>query len=162
MRNSINGAWLLAIVMVFMMIFIGYVTVAFNYSKAYRMKDELISAIEYYQGVNDRTLNRMAKIAKKYGYHKMKNCPDDYVGFNLNNVHAAPVRCIDPKRKSSVCIHRTIRYTSKDTRYYYKMLVFFGFSLPGFNELYSFNVLGETAAIYYPVDKDYFRGCSDS
>ena len=50
MRESINGAWLIGIIMTFMAVFIAYTAISLNYSNAFLMRTQMITIIEQYEG----------------------------------------------------------------------------------------------------------------
>jgi hypothetical protein len=50
MRDSLGGTVSLVIIMVFIVIALGYMAFNVNYTKAFRMKDKIISLYEDYQG----------------------------------------------------------------------------------------------------------------
>ena len=45
MRESIGGAWLVGIVITFVVLFTSYLALSVNYSKAFKVKNEIISLI---------------------------------------------------------------------------------------------------------------------
>ena len=53
MRESINGAWLIGIIMTFMAVFIAYTAISLNYSNAFLMRTQMITIIEQYEGINN-------------------------------------------------------------------------------------------------------------
>ena len=46
MRESIGGAWLVGIVITFVVLFTSYLALSVNYSKAFKVKNDIISLIE--------------------------------------------------------------------------------------------------------------------
>ena len=74
MRDSINGLWLIGIVMTLMVFIIAFVAISLNYSNAYRMKSEMVNAIEQYNGINGNTVQKLDSIANCYGYRTAKKC----------------------------------------------------------------------------------------
>lgn len=55
MRESIGGAWLVGIVITFVVLFTSYLALSVNYSKAFKVKNEIISLIEENEGLTDKT-----------------------------------------------------------------------------------------------------------
>lgn len=53
MKESISNFWLLSIVLIFILIFAAYLTVTLNYSKAFKIKNEVLSIIEKRNGITD-------------------------------------------------------------------------------------------------------------
>ena len=50
MRESIGGAWLIGIVIVFIFMFAAFMTYSDSYSKAFALKNEIVSIIEENEG----------------------------------------------------------------------------------------------------------------
>ncbi len=46
MKESIGSVWIFAICMTFIVLFTGYIAIAVNYSKAFRIKSHIVSEIE--------------------------------------------------------------------------------------------------------------------
>ncbi len=157
MRDSINGLWLIGIVMTLMVFLIAFVAISLNYSNAFRMKSEMANAIEQYNGINGNTINRLESIANNYGYKTTKTChkPEDVesiIGVKDGYVTK------NPKSAQNYCIYRTSysgscnsSYTC-DTKYTYNIDVFFTFDLPLFGNVFTFTVSGETSEILYPEE----------
>ena len=53
MKESIGNFWLLSIVLIFILIFAAYLTVTLNYSKAFKIKNEVLTIIEKRNGITD-------------------------------------------------------------------------------------------------------------
>ena len=51
MRESVGSTWLFGIVLAFTLIFSGFLVLALSYSKAYKLKNEVTSMIEKYEGL---------------------------------------------------------------------------------------------------------------
>lgn len=154
MRNAINGTWLYGVVLVFMMIFIAYISISFNYSRVYQMKSVLTTSIEQNQGVNPKSMQSMATVIAYYGYKNGGICPEKYVGISFADIDEPKINreCGQKGVVSSVCVRRITVNSTKTTKYYYRVGAFFGFDLPGLGNIYTFFVDGETNEIYYPSD----------
>ena len=155
MRNAINGAWLYGVVLVFMMVFISYISITFNYSRVYQMKSVLITKIEQNQGVNENSLNGMGAVIGSYGYTATGNCKGNYLGvrYKKPSEHVISKQCGDTTyNNSSICLKRVEMSSTHTKKYYYRVGAFFGFSLPIVGQIYSFYVEGESNEIYYPSD----------
>lgn len=151
MRESINGAWLLGIMMVFICIFIAYVSIQINYSKAYKVKTNMVTIIEQYDGVNPTSIMKMQENMMGNGYESNARCSTDKGGFV--GINTREHSNTNPSGWG-VCVYREYRpHTDfSEEKYYYTVETFFGFDLPMLGDLYTFRVSGETNAIYYPND----------
>ena len=53
MRQAIGSTWILQLVIIFMLIFVAFLALSINYTKAFRVKNELVTMIEKYEGVSE-------------------------------------------------------------------------------------------------------------
>ena len=161
MKDSIGGMWLLGIIMTFMVILITFVTLSLNYSNAFRLKSEMISAIEESNGFNTKTRVKLDNIIDKYGYKTFKTCqfkdpPSNILGFLKDGGNEGRPYVNNPNVKVNYCIVREISHPSKKrTENYYTVQVFFGFELPVMGDIFTFRVDGETRSILYADDSGY-------
>ena len=157
MRESINGAWLIGIIMTFMAVFIAYTAVSINYSNAFLMRTKMTTLIEQYEGLNNMSINEIKKVMDGFGYSNEGVCSDGTIGVRGVIVDRNP-----RGKRYNYCVAREKRIerdyglkVGKGTdlaKYYYSLNVFFDFNLPILGDLFRFNVAGETNAIYYPND----------
>jgi hypothetical protein len=162
MRQAIGGAWLYSIVIVFMMFMIAYVSASLNYSRAYKVKTQVVNIIEEYQGITNDTTKKVAQIISANGYTTTRYCSDviesgtKYIGIlNTTKVkRTAGVPGASGEKAQHVCITRTSYKApgSLYTDYYYDVSMFFKFNIPIFGDIFVFTVRGETNSIYYPTD----------
>ena len=81
MRDSLGGTVTLVIVVVFIVITLGYMAFNVNYTKAFRMKNKVISVYEKYEGeCNSSCENEIKEYAAKLGYNPIESygCPSGY------------------------------------------------------------------------------------
>ena len=53
MRQSIGSTWLIQLMILFILLFVGFIILTVNHSKVVRTKDEMINIVEKYEGYND-------------------------------------------------------------------------------------------------------------
>ena len=156
MRQSIGGAWIFMIVIVFMSILIAYIAISINYSNAYKLKSAMVTKLEQYDGFNNTSINELNQLIKSSGYRQTGFCRSDDGNkyFGVLNGHVNQ----NPTTKQNYCIYRDKRDATggSEAKYYYEVTVFFGFNLPVLGDIYTFRVGGETGPIFYPND-NYFR-----
>ena len=46
MRQAIGTTWILQLVIIFMLIFVAFLSLSLNYTKAFKIKNEIITTIE--------------------------------------------------------------------------------------------------------------------
>ena len=85
MRDAMGGSVVLIIIVVFIVITLGYMAFNVNYTKAFRMKNKVISVYEDYKGTCESTNKsfcekELKEYAKSIGYSSNNNlnCKDDY------------------------------------------------------------------------------------
>ena len=153
MRDSIAGAWLYGIVIVFMAFFIAFIAITVNYSKAYRLNVELIRIVEEYNGLTDRALQKMDAKIRDYGYLVTGTCGPRTGQSVVEDERWVGVTNGTASRKAGLyqyCVTRTEKSEggrNVTSYYYYNVTVFFGFDLPFFGEIFTFRVQGSTAGI---------------
>ena len=86
MRDAMGGSVTIVIVVVFIVVALGYMAFNVNYTKAFRMKDKIISLYNDYNGEctqNTNCQNEIKKYAEQIGYqgYKFETCPS---GFDLS------------------------------------------------------------------------------
>ena len=69
MRDAMGGSVTLVIIVVFIVFALGYMAFNVNYTKAFRMKDKIITVYDDYKGVcNDDCFSKIEEYAKEIGY----------------------------------------------------------------------------------------------
>ena len=53
MRQAIGTTWILQLVIIFMLIFVAFLALSINYTKAFKVKNELITIVEKSEGVKE-------------------------------------------------------------------------------------------------------------
>ena len=165
MRESINGAWLYSLVLTFMVILVGFVSISINYNKTYKLKTSVVNIIEQNQGINPTAVDTIGRHLKNNGYINGKLCKtlfkDGQKYLEIDNGIASSVKTKgsdDSDKPAQVCITRNKFKLNIDGNsqfdYYYDVYMFFSFSMPVFGNIFKFNVVGTTNAIHYPVDSN--------
>ena len=140
MKESIGGAWLFQIAIVFILLFAGYLALSVNYSRAFKVKNEIISIIERNEGATTKTQDEITKYLSKVNHTIMGPCDtaDKEFPFSAGNNYSKGVYCL-----KMICDN-----TATIPRAYYKVKVFFRFDLPILGDLATFKVVGETKMIH--------------
>lgn len=129
MREAIGNSLLMNLVIIFVSIVILFFIGILSYSKAYRVKNRIVSIIEKYDGYNTSAQEEILVDLKSAGYRSTNNskCTSE----NLNNT------------TYNYCIYE-IRDKSSGDSYYYKIVTYVHFDFPIIGNLISFPVKGET------------------
>ena len=54
MRETIGNTFIIKLVIVFTLLFSAFLALAISYNKVFRMKNEVLSIIEKYEGINEK------------------------------------------------------------------------------------------------------------
>ena len=57
MRESIGSTWILQLIIVFILLFVSFLTLSLSYSKSYKVKNETLSVIEKYEGLTQDSVS---------------------------------------------------------------------------------------------------------
>lgn len=152
MKTAINGTWLLGIVLVFMAIFIAYITIAIDYNDAYLLKSKMITIIEQYEGMNGTSVEKLYNAMLSKGYRGKLSCKSQDGEKILGGLENQII--VNPTAKMNYCVTRSVRYGEDATedKYYYTLTVTFAYSVPVLGDIFDFRVSGETKDIHYPHD----------
>lgn len=161
MKEAVGGISLFNIVIVFVLLFAGYISLSINYSKAFNVKNEIINIIKNQGGVctssspsgNDNCYNFAEQITdyfKEANYRSTGVCDDSegWVGYNREGL-------ID-YNNSAFCV-KAIKANSNSelpNALYYQVKVFYQLDLPVINRFFEFSIYGETGRIYEPNECD--------
>jgi len=160
MREAIGGNWLFNIVIFFVILFTGYLCLSINHTKAFNVKDDIVKIIERKDGFdslnnvsseNDKAIiNNIVASLQEFGYRTTSACPSSsggsvWYGFDRdgkrdhsNNNSAFCIREIDVTQG---------REDLADT-VYYQVVVFYQLDLPIINNIFRFNIKGDTKLLY--------------
>jgi len=163
MREAIGGTWLFQIVIVFIMLFTGFMCLTINRSKAFAVKDQIIQAIQSHNGIDlttgysEETEDAMYDIVKYIedkAYRNTGAVPEDlenYYCFSKDGRQEdrKPVFCIAPiSVKEETCPTGAECFDELPNMVYYRVVVFFQLDLPIFQNLFNFRVVGDTKVLY--------------
>lgn len=158
MRQSIGGAWIFGLVTVFILLFTAYLAVTINYSKVFKVKNDVVDIIEKEEGLTFResaadpgTIQAIDRYLSSSSYNNYGNCNTDdgwYGGLT------------DGKGKYQYCVKKINSFDENEKqKAYYKVRLFFTLDLPVFGSFFTFGVTGETLNIYYPGDCSVWNEC---
>lgn len=151
MRDAIGGAMTLQIIVIFMIIINCYLAFSVNYTKAFRVKNEIRSIIEKNEGLTDAAKEQINDLMLKNKY-KMNELFETWCSNNDYEVLrlAAGSFCY---KYQKVDVSGTYNDLNTYKGAYYTVATFVNIDLPLVNNLLPFAgnlflVKGETALIY--------------
>ena len=132
MRQSYGIAFITTLIIILTFLFSGYIAVSIKYSKAFKAKNEVISIIEKFNGINSRSEEIIDNYLKSIGHDSVGACPDGWEGHGLQR-----------GSKRGYCVKRNLSVRNTEN-YYYSVKLFFQFGLPIIDDIATFDVEGET------------------
>lgn len=162
MRNAISGSWIFMLVIIFTLIFSAYIALTINYSKSFKVKNELLSLIEKNEGFTENGVKLINGYLSQAGYKTMGRChpQNDVVVYGAKSIDPqANVSTVfekaDPAKQYYYCFSKYTDYHSYfKTRAYYKINLFFHFDIPVLGDLHTFDVEGQTSEIDATYDSN--------
>lgn len=141
MREATGGALLINIIIIFIVIFIALLSSSVNYSKAFKVKDNIIGMIEDHKGFDDATKNEVSAYLKEVGYNV--STTDNKCAAHCSNKGTSGVKCraIDHRDGYRYCV---LEYQESGNRKYYQVIAYMTFDIPVINEIIHIPVYGET------------------
>ncbi|MBR1416211.1 MAG: hypothetical protein IJ572_00135 [Bacilli bacterium] len=151
MRQSIGGSWVFMIVVLFTLIFASYLALTINYSRSFRVKNEVLNIIEKSQGFTDNGVKLINNYLSQAGYKTTGTCKvaDNTIVYGAVDLNGTIENIRNGNHsKYYYCFSKYTGYHSYyKTRAYYRLTLFFHFDLPVIGDLMTFDVDGQTSEI---------------
>lgn len=154
MKESIGILSLTNIVILFILLFTGYLCISLNQTKAYNVKNEVISIIQKHNGLGTDTQQEISDYMAQVGYRSSGKC-DTENGYkamdqsgNISDADSGMI-CI---KTSAINEHLNDPEGQMPYSVYYDIEVFFAFDFPIINQVFPFSLKGNTRMIYCPVE----------
>lgn len=156
MRDAIGSTWVYSIVITFTLIFAGFLILVISYSRAYKIKNEMITVLEKYEGITQKNNSEgndwgSIKIINNYlhnsGYTTKGKCPNEGTVLGAEDLTTSTLTKINSTNASKdyyYCI-----MVNKDTsgKAIFTINVFYDFNLPVLGALQKYTVTGQTHKI---------------
>lgn len=144
MRESFGGAFMIKLILVFIVIYISFMAVAINYAKAFRVKNNVINILEQSQFELGDSIDSI----------------DNYLGtvsYIVNNSSSVSSHCNGvafgntDKAKNTVLTARgvCIEKMGDGNKHYYKVTSYISINFPFFDISMTLPISGETKMIIY-------------
>lgn len=163
MKEAIGGSWIFGIVIAFVAFFAGYVSLSLNYSKIYRVKDEVVVLLQNYNGINEESIKAISKYVNDVGYRNYGDC-DLSVGKEAKCIIGVDSRQVTDNnykysRKVNDVNYCVEKIPTKDNAAYYQVTLFFKVDLPIIRQMFGMNVQGETSVLVSPEEVKELGDC---
>ena len=143
MRTTIGNTWLLQLVILFILIFAAYIILTLQYSRTIKLKNETVSIIEKYEGLNDTSLTLVNDFLKNFNYETMGMCTATGES-GLYGAYDLDVNVLEPAEAKKDYYYCVKKYKGANTTHYYQVELFYEFNLPVIGNTGGFNVRGTT------------------
>lgn len=155
MREAIGSTWLLQLIIIFMLIFVSFLALSLNFTKALKMRNDVISIIEHKSGAtdgDDGAVNLINSYLKQNNYTTKRGCPvNSYGSTDLNSNTLTIVT--DKNQKYYYCVSKVNTGTGiYPGRVHYEVSVFFKFNLPVIGDLFTFTAKGNSYEMINNID----------
>ncbi len=143
MREVSGTTWSFQMIILFILIFACFLTLVIAYSKAYTIKNEMLTIIEKYEGItegNDGSLVVINNYLKQNSYKTSGVCPTDTENwFGALDLNGGYEKAQDGK--GYLYCFQEIK---KKKDYAYNIKVFYRFYLPVLGDIATFTIDGRT------------------
>lgn len=115
MRDALGGLVNLVIIVVFIVLVSGYLAFNVNYTKAFRVKNKIITAIESHENLDDAAKAEISNYAKSIGYN-ISTLNVDFPG--------------NPSSKECYHGYCVAKFNQGDRKNYYEVVTFVTVDIP--------------------------------
>lgn len=156
MKEVYGSTWTLQLMIGFILLFVAFLTLTITYSKVFRIKNDVLSIIEKYEGYNGTSIPLINNYLRNSGYTTIGTCVNegDIKGVSdLEDVSEASADDVNAGQRYFYCIEKERKRSSGNsiTTISYEITMFYEFNLPILGDLITFTVKGKTTDM---VDKD--------
>lgn len=157
MRQTIGATWVLQLMIVFILLFVGFIVLTLNYSRTVKIKNEMIDMIEKYEGLNEQSIELVNNYLIYTNYNVEGVCVSDdnetgvYGAYDLTSTELEPARTGE---RYYYCIKK---YRGTNTSNYYQITIFYKFNLPVIGDTSSFTIKGSTSN-FQSKDESIYNG----
>ncbi|MEG0799147.1 MAG: hypothetical protein RR228_03850 [Bacilli bacterium] len=158
MRESIGGGWLMTIVVLFILLFSGFLAVSINYTKAFKIKNYILNKIEYDEGYRNAKGTVDDSLIKSDGSTEadiwlyLKKVGYNGIGLKksiCNNKEFGTVA--EDYKTGGYCVQKVAH--GEDNTAHYKVTAFIIIELPFIDTKFTIPINGETNTMYYHLDE---------
>ena len=140
MREVSGSTWVFQIMILFILIFACFLILVLNYNKAYRVKNNLITTIEAYDGITEQSLDIINNVLYGEGYSNTGQCPRGEDGWYGTTDFEGHYEEAEEGTRYIFCFKR---FRTEESEYY-EIRVFYEFTLPFLGGISIFPITGRT------------------
>ena len=161
MRESIGGAWLMGLVITFILFFVAFLSITSNYTKAFRIKNEMLDFIEREEGMTTSRSNNLGMgampLINNYlflsGYGGQGKCDEGWYGVTSLSTEILAYEERQPGKNYYYCFRKEAGFDENNpNRSFYEVNVFFRLDIPVIGSLLNLKVAGTSNTVSFPAD----------
>ena len=154
MKEAIGTTWTYTLVLVFTLIFTGFLVLSLTYAKAFKVKNEMTTIIEKYEGLTltskykNQTRNGSIQIINQYmenaNHTSTGKCDiskTDYIYYGASSLSSNSVTPITNSNKNK-SFYYCIGFSP--TACTFTIQVFYDFNLPFLGQIHKYSIIGKT------------------
>ena len=146
MRQTIGGTWLLQLVILFILLFVGFIILTLNYSRTVALKNEMIDMFEKYEGLNDSSIELVNNYLLYNVYSTTGSCvSENEDGTGIYGALDLSSNKLEAARRGVDYYYCVRKYDGANTTNYYQIVIFYRFNLPVIGNTSSFTIRGMTS-----------------
>lgn len=154
MRQTIGGTWLFQLMILFILLFVGFIVLTLNYSKTIRIKNEMLSMVEKYEGLNEQSIKLVNNYLLYTGYAVTGSCSVEDGSYGALDLSSPYLEEAQEGSKYYYCVKK---YNGTNTTNYYQIAIFYKFNLPVIGDTSSFIVKGTTTNFQAHDDNNRYK-----
>lgn len=143
MKDATSTTWSTQIIIIFIFIFACFLTLILSYSKAYTIKNRVLTILEKYEGVTSESAEILNNFALEHSYQTMGKCPTYIEGekwFGAIDMHGA----YEPVQQGKEYYYCLKSGTANNGDKYFNVIFFFKFNLPFLGSIATYKIKGTT------------------
>lgn len=158
MREAYGGTWLTGLVITFTFVFAAFLALSISYSKAFRVKNEVLSMVEKSNGATKNGITLISNYLYNNNYKLSGTCDGYSYGVTIKKPGSEPtitaINSAKANKRYNFCFSK-IKSVAPNfpKRAFYEVKLFFKFNLPVIGEIGTFSVKGQSKDVVYPLDK---------
>ncbi len=138
MKEVSSTTWSFQIIIFFILIFACFLTLVLTYSKAYTIKNRMLTMIEKYEGFTPDSIGVINGFVKQYSYATKGTCNEAWYGAIDLNANYEEAKS---NTKYYYCFNEN---KTSDGKIYYDLVVFYKFNLPVVGQIATYRITGQT------------------
>ncbi len=155
MRRAIGQTWIMQLMIIFILLFAGYIILTLNYSRTVKVKNEVISIVEKYEGLNDYSIGLVNSYLATSGYNVSGVCTSkSEEGIYGGDLASNKLEKAESGKKYNYCFKK---YQGISVTNYYQITLFYKFNLPVIGNASGFSVKGTTNSFKSYDEEEYER-----